>query len=211
MRNLDVAESAWGSALLIADGSVVIDRPEEIVLRAARPQVAAQVAPGHELEEQTHRTSNGANSEQFYNVGMVEFRQNGGFPFEVFDQVFGGFVLQHLDGDHREFFVLYQARSLCLKDKNNLNWISRLPIILLYLKDILIDKINSLEIWNELLEKLFRKLLVRCLSGRWCRSWETREIPIEDWVELRSDGKTCSQEVCSSRWPHPSKQNKNVN
>jgi len=119
VRNLDVAESAGGSALLVADGSVVIDRSEEIVLGAAGPQVAAQVAAGHELEEQTHRAADGADAQQFNDVGVVEFRQNGGFPFEIFDQVLGGFFLQHLDGDHGKLFTLYQTRCLRLMDKLN--------------------------------------------------------------------------------------------
>ena len=119
VRNLDVAESAGGSALLVADGSVVIDRSEEIVLGAAGPQVAAQVAAGHELEEQTHRATDGAHAQQFNDVGVVEFRQYGGFPFEIFDQVLGGFFLQHLDGDHGKLFTLYQTRCLRLMDKLN--------------------------------------------------------------------------------------------
>ena len=63
MRNFDIAEGARASALLIADGAVVVDRPQEVVLAAARPQVAAQVPPGHELEQEAHGLADSAHTQ----------------------------------------------------------------------------------------------------------------------------------------------------
>ena len=118
MRNFDIAEGARAGALLITDGAVVVDRPQEVVLAAARPQVAAQVTPGHVLEEQAHGPADGAHAQELDDVGVVELGQDAGLAFEVLDEVLSCLFLQHLDRHHGELLTLHEPRSLGLKGKS---------------------------------------------------------------------------------------------
>ena len=63
VRYLNITKGTGTGALLIADGAIVIDGPKQVVFGTASPQVAAQVPPGHELEQEAHGLADSAHTQ----------------------------------------------------------------------------------------------------------------------------------------------------